>query len=157
MLTGSILSICFSLYPSYIDLTECPYMWPYCSQPIYYGAMPIIANVSMQLYLSGNPARAVLMQGFPQKKITAGCIFSPPGGTSYTSKFCRQSASRNQSLVQNSTTRGHFCSSPPGHKLFEIVPAKYHLNYCLTQSNQHKYKHMYEIDFIQNNNTISYR
>ena len=25
-----------SLHPSYIDLTECPYMWPYCSQPIYY-------------------------------------------------------------------------------------------------------------------------
>ncbi len=36
-----------SLHPSYIDLTECPYMWPYCSQPIYYGAMPIIVNVTI--------------------------------------------------------------------------------------------------------------
>ncbi len=34
-----------SLHPSYIDLTECPYMWPYCSQPIYYGGMPTIVNV----------------------------------------------------------------------------------------------------------------
>lgn len=37
----------FSLSPSYIDLTECPYMWPYCSQPIYYGGMPTIVNVTI--------------------------------------------------------------------------------------------------------------
>jgi len=36
-----------TLYPSYIDLTECPYMWPYCSQPVYYGGMPTIINVSI--------------------------------------------------------------------------------------------------------------
>lgn len=36
-----------TLYPSYIDLTECPYMWPYCSQPIYYGGMPTIVNVTI--------------------------------------------------------------------------------------------------------------
>jgi membrane-bound transcription factor site-1 protease len=35
-----------TLHPSYIDLTECPYMWPYCSQAIYYGGMPTIVNVS---------------------------------------------------------------------------------------------------------------
>ena len=34
-----------SLSPSYIDLTECPYMWPFCSQPIYVGAMPVVVNV----------------------------------------------------------------------------------------------------------------
>lgn len=42
-----MLSSCFSLSPSYIDLTECPYMWPYCSQPIYYGGMPTIVNVTI--------------------------------------------------------------------------------------------------------------
>lgn len=36
-----------TLHPSYIDLTECPYMWPYCSQPIYYSGMPTIVNVSL--------------------------------------------------------------------------------------------------------------
>ena len=36
-----------TLYPSYIDLTECPYMWPYCSQPLYYGGMPTIVNVTI--------------------------------------------------------------------------------------------------------------
>ena len=36
-----------SLSPSHIDLTECPYFWPYCSQPMYYGAMPVIVNVSL--------------------------------------------------------------------------------------------------------------
>ncbi|XP_026479384.1 LOW QUALITY PROTEIN: membrane-bound transcription factor site-1 protease-like [Ctenocephalides felis] len=36
-----------TLSPSYIDLTECPYMWPYCTQPLYYGAMPTIVNVTI--------------------------------------------------------------------------------------------------------------
>jgi membrane-bound transcription factor site-1 protease len=35
-----------TLHPSYIDLTECPYMWPYCTQAIYYGGMPTIVNVT---------------------------------------------------------------------------------------------------------------
>ncbi len=36
-----------SFSPSYIDLTECPYFWPYCSQPMYYGGAPVIVNVSV--------------------------------------------------------------------------------------------------------------
>ena len=35
-----------SLSPSYIDLTECPYMWPYCVQPLYAFGLPVIVNVS---------------------------------------------------------------------------------------------------------------
>ncbi|XP_025115476.1 membrane-bound transcription factor site-1 protease-like [Pomacea canaliculata] len=36
-----------SLIPSYIDLTEEPYMWPYYTQPLFYGSMPIIVNVTI--------------------------------------------------------------------------------------------------------------
>lgn len=36
-----------SLSPSYVDMTECPYMWPYCSQAIYYGGMPTIVNITV--------------------------------------------------------------------------------------------------------------
>ncbi|KAF7270742.1 hypothetical protein GWI33_016324 [Rhynchophorus ferrugineus] len=36
-----------SLSPSYIDLSECPYMWPYCTQALYYGSMPVIVNVTI--------------------------------------------------------------------------------------------------------------
>ena len=32
---------------SYIDLGECQYMWPYCTQPLYHGAMPTIVNVTV--------------------------------------------------------------------------------------------------------------
>ena len=34
-----------SLFPAYIDLTQCPYFWPYCTQPLYHGAMPVLFNV----------------------------------------------------------------------------------------------------------------
>ena len=40
-----------SLSPSYVDLTECPYMWPYCVQPLYAGAIPVVVNVSEWLSL----------------------------------------------------------------------------------------------------------
>lgn len=36
-----------TLFPAYIDMTECPYMWPYCSQPIYYTGMPLIVNITI--------------------------------------------------------------------------------------------------------------
>lgn len=36
-----------SVSPSYIDLTECPFMWPYCTQPIYYGGMPVVVNTTI--------------------------------------------------------------------------------------------------------------
>eukprot|EP00731_Ephydatia_muelleri_P038206 Em0679g1a len=36
-----------SFSPSYIDLTDCPYFWPYCTQPLYYGAAPVIVNVTI--------------------------------------------------------------------------------------------------------------
>ncbi|XP_002164301.2 membrane-bound transcription factor site-1 protease isoform X1 [Hydra vulgaris] len=36
-----------SVIPNYLDLTECPYMWPYCSQPLYYSAMPVLVNMTI--------------------------------------------------------------------------------------------------------------
>ncbi|KJE95552.1 membrane-bound transcription factor protease [Capsaspora owczarzaki ATCC 30864] len=36
-----------SLAPPALDLTECPRMWPFCAQPMYFGAMPVIFNVTI--------------------------------------------------------------------------------------------------------------
>lgn len=36
-----------TLSPSYLDLTECPFMWPYCTQPLYHGSVPVIVNVTI--------------------------------------------------------------------------------------------------------------
>ncbi|VDM32397.1 unnamed protein product [Hydatigera taeniaeformis] len=33
-----------SLWPSYLDFMECPYFWPYCSQPLYASGLPIVVN-----------------------------------------------------------------------------------------------------------------
>ncbi|CDS43691.1 membrane bound transcription factor site 1 [Echinococcus multilocularis] len=36
-----------SLWPSYLDFTECPYFWPYCSQPLYASGIPVVVNVTI--------------------------------------------------------------------------------------------------------------
>ncbi|CAH8646413.1 unnamed protein product [Dicrocoelium dendriticum] len=36
-----------SLFPSVLDLTQCPYMWPYCSQPFYYSMRPVVVNITI--------------------------------------------------------------------------------------------------------------
>ena len=36
-----------SFYPSYYDLTECPYFSPYCEQPLYYSSMPLLLNATI--------------------------------------------------------------------------------------------------------------
>jgi membrane-bound transcription factor site-1 protease len=36
-----------SVVPSHYDLGSCPYMWPYCRQPLYATAMPLVLNATI--------------------------------------------------------------------------------------------------------------
>ena len=36
-----------SAIPPSLDLTDCPYMWPYCTQELFYTAMPVMMNVTL--------------------------------------------------------------------------------------------------------------
>ncbi|KAL9648697.1 hypothetical protein ABK040_003635 [Willaertia magna] len=36
-----------SFYPNELDFTNCPYMWPFCSQPLYYTHQPVTVNVTI--------------------------------------------------------------------------------------------------------------
>ncbi|KAG6578175.1 Membrane-bound transcription factor site-1 protease [Phytophthora cinnamomi] len=43
-----------SSFPDRIDMTDCPRMWPYCSQPLYHNALPLMVNLTIM-----NPASVV--------------------------------------------------------------------------------------------------
>ncbi|KDO48896.1 hypothetical protein CISIN_1g0401331mg, partial [Citrus sinensis] len=43
-----------SIFPSVLDYTDCPYSWPFCRQPLYAGAMPVIFNVTILNGWEGN-------------------------------------------------------------------------------------------------------
>ncbi|KXZ49150.1 hypothetical protein GPECTOR_23g78 [Gonium pectorale] len=36
-----------SVIPAALDLTDCPYMWPFCRQHLYSGALPVIFNATL--------------------------------------------------------------------------------------------------------------
>ncbi|KAK4349041.1 hypothetical protein RND71_031796 [Anisodus tanguticus] len=36
-----------SVFPGVLDYTDCPYSWPFCRQPLYAGAMPVIFNATI--------------------------------------------------------------------------------------------------------------
>lgn len=36
-----------SIFPNVLDYTDCPYSWPFCRQPLYAGAMPVIFNATI--------------------------------------------------------------------------------------------------------------
>ncbi|KAL6606697.1 hypothetical protein ACP70R_042350 [Stipagrostis hirtigluma subsp. patula] len=36
-----------SIFPKLLDFTDCPYFWPFCRQPLYAGAMPVIFNATI--------------------------------------------------------------------------------------------------------------
>nr|XP_004246923.1 subtilisin-like protease SBT6.1 isoform X1 [Solanum lycopersicum] len=36
-----------SIFPGVLDYTDCPYSWPFCRQPLYAGAMPVIFNATI--------------------------------------------------------------------------------------------------------------
>ena len=51
-----------SVIPEQLDLTDCPYMWPYCAQPLYHQSMPVTVNMTI---LNGMSVSGRLM-GTPQ-------------------------------------------------------------------------------------------
>ncbi|KAL9224051.1 hypothetical protein vseg_000125 [Gypsophila vaccaria] len=36
-----------TIFPNVLDFTDCPYSWPFCRQPLYAGAMPVIFNATI--------------------------------------------------------------------------------------------------------------
>ncbi|MCD7452831.1 Membrane-bound transcription factor site-1 protease [Datura stramonium] len=36
-----------SIFPGVLDYNDCPYSWPFCRQPLYAGAMPVIFNATI--------------------------------------------------------------------------------------------------------------
>ncbi|KAL8153195.1 hypothetical protein V2J09_010955 [Rumex salicifolius] len=36
-----------TIFPDMLDLMDCPYTWPFCHQPLYAGAMPVIFNATI--------------------------------------------------------------------------------------------------------------
>jgi subtilisin family serine protease len=36
-----------SLFPASLDMTDCPRFWPWCTQPLYSSAMPVVMNVTI--------------------------------------------------------------------------------------------------------------
>ncbi|KAK3128464.1 hypothetical protein QOZ80_6BG0462060 [Eleusine coracana subsp. coracana] len=36
-----------SIFPTMLDFSDCPYFWPFCRQPLYAGAMPVIFNATI--------------------------------------------------------------------------------------------------------------
>ena len=48
-----------SVVPAELDFTDCPYMWPFCRQPLYANAMPLMFNATVLngMGLIGEPCR----------------------------------------------------------------------------------------------------
>lgn len=36
-----------SVVPAKLDFTQCPFLWPFCRQPIYANAMPLMFNATV--------------------------------------------------------------------------------------------------------------
>ena len=55
-----------SVVPAQLDFTDCPYMWPFCRQPLYAGAMPLMFNATVLngMGLIGEPCQATCYAPF---------------------------------------------------------------------------------------------
>ncbi|GAB5364099.1 hypothetical protein AAMO2058_000940000 [Amorphochlora amoebiformis] len=70
-----------SAIPSQLDLTKCPYMWPYCTQPVYYSGQPLKINITVlnPLSVSGtikDPSLVLNTDGFAEDKPLIAVEFS---------------------------------------------------------------------------------
>mmetsp|Transcript_27987 Transcript_27987/g.54412 ORF Transcript_27987/g.54412 Transcript_27987/m.54412 type:complete len:1061 (-) Transcript_27987:183-3365(-) len=70
-----------SAIPHSLDLTQCPYMWPYCTQPAYYSAQPIKVNLTVlnPLSVAGsirNPRLILNADGYAENNPLVSAEFS---------------------------------------------------------------------------------
>lgn len=49
-----------SVVPAALHFADCPYMWPFCAQPLYAGAMPLMFNATVLNGMGLTGARACL-------------------------------------------------------------------------------------------------
>lgn len=63
-----------ALSPSYVDFTECPYMWPYCTQPIYFSGNPVIVNITIINSKSVNSTIIDKPKWYPNSDIDDKCL-----------------------------------------------------------------------------------
>ena len=51
-----------SVVPAALHFADCPYMWPFCAQPLYAGAMPLMFNATVLngMGLTGAPHMGLL-------------------------------------------------------------------------------------------------
>ena len=66
-----------SVVPAALNLTDCPYAWPYCRQPLYAGAMPLIFNATVLngLGLTGG-LHYISIQSSARSRYIAGMLTS---------------------------------------------------------------------------------
>ena len=72
-----------SIVPKALDFTDCPYMWPFCTQPIYANALPLIFNATVlnAMALTGNHVAALLQA---VSSTTARLGYSPSSYITYS-------------------------------------------------------------------------
>lgn len=68
-----------SAFPPSLDLTKCPYFWPYCSQPLYAGAQPTTLNVTILngMGVVGEITEVAWVGGLNGDKLTLSFSFEP--------------------------------------------------------------------------------
>ncbi len=52
-----------SVVPAELNFMDCPYMWPFCTQPLYAAAMPLMFNATV---LNGMGLTGETLSTFPQ-------------------------------------------------------------------------------------------
>ena len=61
-----------SFLPPKLDFTDCPYMWPYCSQPLYHTGQPISANLTI---INGLGAYGIIEKVVWEEAVTKPAVF----------------------------------------------------------------------------------
>jgi hypothetical protein len=110
-----------SLSPSYVDLTECPYMWPYCVQPLYAFGLPVIVNVSLYESLKKASVSQLSMHSLALSLTHSRDYFLISGDNSQWNGshwfYCRQG----RHTVNSNAFQASFFILPPAHLILLLT------------------------------------
>ncbi|CAI5487675.1 unnamed protein product [Closterium sp. Naga37s-1] len=101
-----------SVHPSSLDLTDCPYAWPWCRQPLFASALPLIINVTL---LNGMGVTGWLAAPPVWVPTEVNLTSTATDGTATDGSTATDGGSLNTSATSNSSS-----TSPPFHRVLHV-------------------------------------
>ncbi|CAI7841397.1 unnamed protein product, partial [Closterium sp. NIES-54] len=109
-----------SVHPATLDLTDCPYAWPWCRQPLFASALPLIINATVLNGMGVTGWLAAPPVWVPTEVNLTSTAAAAEGNLSSAAEAEAEAAGANGFFVNASASNSSSSAAPPPHRVLHV-------------------------------------